>query len=271
MRFLITTFIICCLMTACDKFEFNVYETNGGEKDITVTTQYNIERLLHLPEKDSLHIIFTGDTQRQYDDLEDMVEAINALPQVDAVVVAGDISDFGAEFEFELINKQLKLLKVPFITVIGNHDCLANGVKVYEEVYGPLNYSFTWNRIRFVVHNTNSREFNFNGSVPDIAWMQQQLADKENYQSCIFVSHVPPYSEDFDPSLVQAYTQLIHNAKNPVLSTNGHRHNYSLDQPFDDGVWYLNTSSPSNRMFSHVVVTPNSRYEKKFTSTPVAY
>jgi len=261
------------LLVACDKFEYNVYETNRVKNDPAVTTQYNIDRLLHLPWKDTLKIVFTGDTQRFYDDTEDLVETVNAMPEVDAVIITGDIADFGAAFEYEEINKELKKLKVPFLTVIGNHDCLANGIQLYQDIYGPLNYSFTWNGIRFIMHNTNGREFNFTGSVPDIAWMQQQLTDEENYESCIFVSHVPPYSEDFDNNLEEAYTKLIKNTKNTLFSSNGHRHDFAFNQPYGDGIWYLNTSSPTNRIFSVMSITntKNGRKDTRISCTNIAY
>ena len=266
--FVAVTFLFLFL-TSCDKFQYNVYETNRKERDEAVTTQFNINRLLSLPAKDTLRLVFTGDTQRFYDDVEDLVERVNALPEVDAVIITGDIGDFAAALEYELINRQLKLLKVPFLTVIGNHDCLANGVELYEDIYGPLNYSFTWNGIRFIMHNTNSREFSFNGHVPDLNWMQQQLADEQNYANCIFVSHVPPYHEDFDGTLEDAYVSLIGNAKNTIFSVNGHRHDFALEQPYADSVWYLNTSSPTNRIFS--LVTIDATEVKKFTCSNIAY
>jgi hypothetical protein len=259
------------LFASCDKFEYNVYEKDRVKADPAVTTQSNVDRLLQLPHKDTLKIVFTGDTQRFYDDVEDLVETVNALTDVDAVVVTGDLADFGAALEYELINKQLKLLKVPFITAIGNHDCLANGTEIYQEIYGPLNYSFTWNGIRFIVHNTNGREFNFNGHIPDLNWMEQQLADTQNYEACIFVSHVPPFSEDFDSALEDDYTSLIRNAKNTIFSSNGHRHDFELSQPYHDSIWYLNTSSPANRIFSLISIFKNDSNEKDFTCTTVSY
>jgi Icc-related predicted phosphoesterase len=202
-----------------------------------------------------------------------MVETVNAMPDVDAVIITGDLADFGASFEYEEINKELKKLKVPFITVIGNHDCLANGTKLYQEIYGPLNYSFTWNGIRFIMHNTNSREFNFNGSVPDLSWIEQQLTDKQNYDACIFVSHVPPYSDDFDSNLEEAYTSLIRNTKHTLFSSNGHRHNFAFNQPYGDGIWYLNTSSPTNRIFNVMSITnpKNARKDARISCTTIAY
>ena len=259
------------LFPGCEKFEYNVFETHRSTADPSVTTQYNIGRLLALPHKDTLRLVFTGDTQRFYDDVHDLVHAINSLPEVDAVFITGDIADFGTALEYELINRDLKNLNAPFLTAIGNHDCLANGPELYKDIYGPLNYSFTWNGIRFVVHNTNSREFNFNGTVPDIDWMRTQLADEENYQSCMFVSHVPPFSDDFDPALAPVYTELIRESKNTLFTSNGHRHDFVLDQPYQDGIWYLNTSSPSHRVFSLVTIYPYVRKGQSFTHTLVNF
>src|SRR5690349_16176598 len=106
-----TIAVVLCfifLFASCDKFEYNVYETARVKDDPAVKTQHNIERLLQLPAKDTLKIVFTGDTQRFYDDVEDLVETVNEIPDVDAVVITGDLADFAAALEYELINKQLK-------------------------------------------------------------------------------------------------------------------------------------------------------------------
>jgi Icc-related predicted phosphoesterase len=263
--------LFCTPFSACDNFDYNVNQTNFEEYDPEVTTAYNVERLLKLPKKDTLHLVFTGDIQRFYNDMHDLVNVINALPEVDAVIITGDLTDFGIALNYELLNNQLKLLKVPFITVIGNHDCLANGAELYQEIYGPLNHSFTWNDLRFILHNTNSREFSFNGQVPDLYWMQQQVTDTSNFRGCIFISHVPPYDDDFDSSLEAAYTNLVRNTKNTVFSSNGHRHVHTLHKPYNDGIWYLNTSSPSNRIYSYVTIYPYADPETMFTCDFISF
>lgn len=267
----ITVLLILFTLTSCDKFQYNVYETHRKEKDQTVSAQYNINLLLSKPLKDTIYLALFGDPQRFYDDLEDLVESVNNLEKIDAVIITGDITDFGTRIEFDLINTFLKRLKVPFITTIGNHDCLANGKDLYQEIYGPLNLSFTWNGVRFIVHNTNSREFSFNGSVPDISWMREQIADSSLFSSCIFISHVPSNHPDFDQALLTDYTHTIRNAKNTIFSTNGHRHVYILDQPYQDGIWYLNTNSPTNRIYHHVSVYPFSSENKKFDVCSVGF
>lgn len=259
------------LLFSCDKFDYNVYETRRHKNIPEVKSLYNIKRLQLMPEKDTLHLVLFGDMQRFYDNLSDLIPVVNNLEKVDAVLITGDITDFATALEFEWINEELVKLKAPFLTVIGNHDCLANGRKLYEEIYGPLNYAFTWNNIRFVMHNTNGREFLFNGTVPDINWMQQQINDTSHFNACIFVSHINPDNSDFDPQLETAYSNLIANAKNTLFSAHGHNHSYYLAQPYDDEIWYLNTGSPQHREFSYIKVYPNVTEGKQFDCSPVTY
>ncbi|MBK7854339.1 MAG: metallophosphoesterase [Bacteroidetes bacterium] len=129
--------------SGCDQFDYNTYQTDVYDGHLELKTNYNIERLLGKPRKDTLKIVFTGDTQRFYDDLEDLVEEVNDILDLDAMIITGDITDFGIGREFKWINKELLKLKVPLLTVIGNHDCIANAKEIYREIFGPLDYSFT--------------------------------------------------------------------------------------------------------------------------------
>jgi 3',5'-cyclic-AMP phosphodiesterase len=268
----ILVMIIYAVMgVGCDNFEYNPYQTIVNDNDVRVTTAHNIQLLEALPHKDTLRIVFFGDTQRLYDDVSDLVKSVNQLPEVDAVFITGDISDFGLVREYEIMNRQLKKLKVPFLTVIGNHDCLGNAKELYKKIYGPLDYSFTWNDIRFVMVNTNSREFSFNGQVPDLAWMRDQIKDTALFEATIFVAHIPPYDNDFDPDLEAEYSSIVRDSKNPIANVNGHRHSFSLTQPYSDGIWYLNTSSPVNRIYSLVTVYPYGLSQRKFDNINIAF
>jgi 3',5'-cyclic-AMP phosphodiesterase len=265
------TGVLAVLLASCERFEYSVYETNRKDYPVEATNTYNLTRLQQLPYKDTLHLVFTGDTQRYYDDLKDMVSVINTLPKLDAVFVAGDLVEFALSHEYEWVSKELIKLKAPFMTVIGNHDCLANGQEVYTGIYGPLNYFFTWNDIRFVMHNTNGREFNFNGTVPDLGWMSQAIADTQNYRHTVFMAHIPPFDTDFDKALEPGYVNVIRNSKSPVFVVHGHRHHHTISQPYLDGIWYLNTSSPENRYFAYVKIFMDTNARKKFDCTFVSF
>ncbi len=263
--------ILLCLILGCEKFEYNIYEKEREELNERVSTAYNLKRVLDIPKKDTLNIIFTADLQRFHDDVEDLVETINSMPEVDLVYFAGDITDFGVAYEFHIIARQLSKLRAPFLTVIGNHDCLGNGKDVYQNMFGPLDYAFTWNGIRFIAHNTNSKEFRFNGKVPDLDWMQNQLADTSSYEHSLFISHVPPTSVDLDPALASDYVKILRDAKNTILSVNGHDHQYALKQTYNDGTWYLTCGSPSFRKFSYVTIYKNSGSNPVFSVKPILF
>lgn len=259
------------LFSGCEQFEYHAYETNRYNPPAEASNAYNLQLLNKIGQKDTLRLIFIGDTQRYYDDLKDAVQAINNVDEVDAVIIAGDLVEFAFSKEYQWVAEELVKLKVPFLTVVGNHDCLANGIEAYKHIYGPLNYSFTWNRIRFIMHNTNSREFSFDKSAPDLDWMTQALADENNYDYSLFVSHVPPYHDDFDEELEYEYTQIIRNSKNTLLAVNGHQHYYALNQPYQDGIWYLNTSSPANRAYAYVTLYTKDDAQKKFDCAMVQF
>ncbi|ELR73281.1 putative calcineurin superfamily phosphohydrolase [Fulvivirga imtechensis AK7] len=198
-----------------------------------------------------------GDTQRFYDESDDFVKSVNQLANIDFVVHGGDISDFGLVQEFKWIHEIMSGLKVPYLTVIGNHDLLANGRKVYREMYGELDYTFEYGNYRFIMLNTNSREFNFNGTVPDLMWLKQQLEDNTANKKTVVMSHIPPFDGDFDPNLEQEYAQLLAEDPNVELSLHAHRHSFFDNEYYDDGTRYFVTTSMQKR--GYIVVTMSSQ------------
>jgi hypothetical protein len=91
--------------------------------------------------------------------------------------------------------------------------------------------------------NTNSREFEFNGHVPDINWLDNELSDTAKYTNAIIVSHIAPYSGDFDPNLEIPYTETLVKWEKTLLSMNGHEHDFAFNYPYPGGVAYLNSFS----------------------------
>lgn len=81
-----------------------------------------------------------SDSHDAYDELGDAVTAINHMPDVDFVVHAGDVSDYGLAQEYEWNARALSGLRVPGFVVIGNHDAISNGKAVYRDLYGPFDF-----------------------------------------------------------------------------------------------------------------------------------
>src|SRR5687768_195055 len=77
-----------------DANEYSPNQSEDGDSARELTKQ-NLARLAALPADDTLTIAFAGDSQNFYDEVESFVQEVNQHREVDLVLVAGDISDFG--------------------------------------------------------------------------------------------------------------------------------------------------------------------------------
>lgn len=246
--------LLCAaLLSGCGLIEFNPNETRVPEayRDLT---RKNLEALQQRPNPatgDTLRFVFIGDSQRFYEEAEDFVKSVNQQSGIAFVAVSGDISDFGLIREMRWVHDRLKKLDVPYLTVIGNHDMVANGREAYQEVYGPLNYSFEYGHTRFVFVDTNGREYGFNGRVPDVPWVEQALANPgPGISRQVVMSHVPPHDADFDPQLVDPYVQALSTAPRIAFELNGHKHDFSIGQPYENGLTFINSYSFEKRQYA---------------------
>lgn len=260
------------LLSSCELLEFNPNAHNGSG-DQTDLTAKNLARLAAnpLPPGDTLRFVFTGDSQRFYEYNERLVASVNQQPGISLLVVAGDISDFGMAREMRLVAERLNKLKVPYLTVIGNHDQVGNGREAYQHVFGPLNYSFVYGETKFTFIDTNSREYNFNGRIPDVPWLQQQVSNLQGAKRQVVMSHVPPQDDDFDKQLTPAYTRALATAPKMVFELNGHRHSYSIGQPFNDGVTYINSHAFERDQYVILTVWNDANDQPKFRLKTVTF
>lgn len=238
---------LSALLGCADSFEYspNQIHDSNSPRDLN---EYNLKRLNASRPDDTLTIALTGDSQRFYDEVELFVDKINAINGIDLVLIAGDISDFGLLEEFEWMVERLDKLRAPYFGVIGNHDLVSNGEAVFERMFGPLNFSFVYDSVKFVLHNTNSREY-LSPDVPDLPWLKEQLRQDPAVKHYIAVSHVPPFDLDFDPSLEDEYTSLFRSTPGFLLSLHGHIHKYSDGVPYDDGIRYITADAFDAREF----------------------
>jgi 3',5'-cyclic-AMP phosphodiesterase len=244
-------------MTSCEVFEFSPNEVllRGEDKNLNQVYADQIQAL-GLQPADTIRIALISDTQRFYDETEDVVQAINARTgqpgkRIHFAIHGGDITDFGLADEYRWIHDRLKKLKMPYLSVIGNHDCVGNGKVIFEKNYGPHDYSVTIARNRFVFLNTNSLEYTEN-IPPNLGYLQSALQDGANYDNAFVVAHVPPFDQDFDKSKEAGFAQLIrqYQVKYCLL---GHQHGHRLHQPYGDGQKYLVIGSVEKRVY--VVMT----------------
>ncbi|REJ81728.1 MAG: metallophosphoesterase [Bacteroidetes bacterium] len=246
--FLIGFISTIIIFLSCGKFEFSPNEVRikPEYRDLNAKAIYKI---LNGGNKQSYKIGFIGDTQRFYADVSEFTEVINQIQDIDFVIVSGDLSDFGLLREYEWMHERLSRMSFPYLAVIGNHDILANGDEVFREMYGPLDFSFIHDSVKYIFVNTNGLEYGFNGNVPDMNWLDAELQTGDEVRDILVICHVAPYDRDFDPALSNQFANAMARSEKLLLVMHGHNHNFQINTPFNDGVTYLNSSSPKKDCF----------------------
>lgn len=208
--------LLLLLLASCDMFHYHPYEdVEGCNSNLTAKNIGLIEQLGH--GRDTLRFAFISDTQRQYDDTRDAIDFINASDVLDFVLHGGDITDFGATFEFEWMYRELERLRLPYLTVIGNHDFLGTGEHAYQEIYGPYNYSLNIGHLHLVALNTSSREQDYTIHVPDFEFLFSDIEQVNNLNNqvpdsithTIILMHARPGDEQFNNNLALPFAHYI--------------------------------------------------------------
>lgn len=239
---------------SCEYDEFSPNQKFNGQTPRAVN-QEQISKLSKQEPGETLRIAVSGDTQRRYKESEEFVAHINSRNDIDFVVLNGDVSDFGLLLEFQGIYKLYSQLKVPFITVIGNHDQVANGYDIYQLMFGSTNFSFSYGGIKFICHDSNSREHAFDGTIPDLNWLSSHLVADAGQQGMIAFSHVPPTDADFDQKLRKNYEKLMNEAPGMLASVHSHQHSPNVIYKQDGaGVPFIITNAIVNRAYTVLTI-----------------
>lgn len=253
-----TWVLIFCGLTlfGCNHFEFSPNQT-FDRISLTDVNASNLKKLGTGENDDTVRFVLTGDTQRARDETVEFCKAVNKIKGVDFVVLDGDISEFGVLKEMNWISRTLQDLHAPYIAVIGNHDETARGKEVFLRMFGTLNYAFVYGGIKFICHDSNSREYNFNGNVPDIPWIKNELKPSPGVTAYIAISHVPSNSEDFDSNLSKDYTSTLNQTPGFLASLNAHTHNHQVFYPDKSGIPYIVTGTVEKSEFILIEIVNN--------------
>lgn len=260
MKRLVLITIAAILLQACH-FVYHPDEVRPNAKNLNAI---NIGKIGSLSSKTSFKFILTGDTQRFYDELDRFVDHVNAQNDISFVLFNGDLVDFGLNKEYNWISEKFERLKVPYVAAIGNHDMLGNGKRVYNEMFGPDNFTFNFSDSKFICLNTNSRETGFDGSLPNMSFLRQELADTIP-QNVFILSHVAPFSVDFDRNLENDFRLALESNPRVHLSLHGHEHHYMVMRPYNDDITFLLAAAEDSRSYALITVNGNEyTIERKF-------
>lgn len=249
------------LLAGCDHvFEYHPYDLRLENKYLDINRK-NIVRLQKADRgADTVRLVFMGDSQRWYDETEDFVKSVNALERVDLVIHGGDISDFGLKKEYCWMHDILSRLKVPYVLIIGNHDNLGSGREVYRAMYGDLNFSFVYGRIKFVCLNTNALEFDYAEPVPDFVFLKKEIDDPQSdrYDKAVVAMHAQPGNVVFNNNAAEPFQEYIRRLKNLKFCLHAHAHSVTVNDFFNDGVIYYGCASMKGRSYLLFTLTSDS-------------
>ena len=243
-------------MASCnDVFDVHPYDVEfGGETNINSHNIAIIEQLCK--DKDTIRFVVTGDTQGYYDDTKDMVKDINKR-NVDFLIHGGDLCNYGATKEYIRQRKLLDKLTIPYVCIVGNHDCLGTGLDTYRKMFGDTNFSFIAARVKFICLNTNFLEYDYSEPIPDFDFMETELyKDTTDFDRTVFCMHAPPYNEQFNNNVVKAFNHYICLFPNVLFCTAAHVHRFEVSDLFMNGINYYCSDSAKHRNYIIFTITP---------------
>lgn len=254
--------LITFCFSACDMFEAHPYDAQvRGEKDLNEKFIQQIEA--NLKDKKTFRFAFISDTQRWYDETEELVADINKHDDIDFVIHGGDLSDFGATHEFIMQRDIMLDFNMPWVALLGNHDCLGTGEDVYEEIWGEANFHFQAGNVLFICLNTNCMEYDYTEPVPDFAYLERLMKNlPEGVEKTIVVMHVPPFDLEFNNNVANVFQRFLKEFPNLQFCMNGHAHHYKINDFFNDGVLYYQTPCAKYRGYILFTITEDG-YEQE--------
>ncbi len=222
------------------QLQYNPWETSTDRYDCpSYLIQKNINALnMYWDNKethDSLKIAVLSDTHIWYNEFAEAVDLINARSDIDFVIHAGDMTEYGLIMEYKWFTDIAERFNKPWFAVIGNHDCLSHGLDIYKEIFGMDKFKFSLEKddstkYNFVFINNNSLEINasqeYNNNV--VNWINNSvvLPGYEGDNIDILTAHIPPTSNVyFDNFTINHIDTLL--VRNDIeMFLYGHTHSF---------------------------------------------
>ena len=250
----------CLFLTSCGLIDYHPYDVRiDGETNVN---KHNIEKIeANCKGKTTIRFVTMGDSQRWYDETEDFVKAVNNRKDIDFVIHGGDLSDFGLTKEFLWQRDIMNGLNVPYVVLIGNHDCLGTGAETYKKVFGPANFAFIAGNVKFVCLNTNALEYDYSEPIPDFTFMENEITNrKDEFDKTVVSMHAQPYSDVFNNNVAKVFEYYITQFPQIQFCTAAHDHVFEDKEIYGDGIHYIISECMKRRSYLLFTITPD-KYE----------
>lgn len=128
-------------------------------------------------------------------DLEKCVADMVTLPQIQFVIHAGDVTEFGADTELALAKSIMDRLRVPYYIVPGNHDVKwsESGGNTFNRLWGKSIFTFDAGGIRFIGTDSGPNMRMGMAQVPreSLVWLDSLVKATPKDMPIIYVAHNP--------------------------------------------------------------------------------
>ena len=141
---------------------------------------------------------------RPMEDMQRSIADINQNPNIEFVVVTGDLTENGDRASIEAIKAALDQLRVPYYAASGNHETTwsESGVMDFTRVFGDSRFAFSHNGMYFIGFNSGPVIRMADGHVApqDIAWLKHNLdsVSKAGDAPIFVFTHYPLRNGDVD-------------------------------------------------------------------------
>jgi 3',5'-cyclic AMP phosphodiesterase CpdA len=157
---------------------------------------WNLRQLeqLKAPAGETLTFAVLGDSRSNPAVFAGVLKAMAGDPGLTFAIEVGDMVEQGTLEQFDAFFKQIRsAVRLPFLTVAGNHDLGKNrDLTLYREIFGPDYYAFPVKGHYFIVVNDEEA-----GGVGEAQWrwLEDELKKSRSYQTRLVFLHTPL----FDP------------------------------------------------------------------------
>ncbi|MGB4414067.1 MAG: PQQ-binding-like beta-propeller repeat protein [Paludibacter sp.] len=147
-----------------------------------------------------LHIQIAN--QQPAEDLQNVVNDVNALQDIDFVIVSGDVTESGDLASLQKAKSILDGLHIPYYITVGNHELKwsESGATDFLKVFGNDKFTFTHKGFKFIGFATGPIIKMGDGHIApqDIDWVDAELTKVGTDIPVIAVTHYPLQTGDVD-------------------------------------------------------------------------
>jgi 3',5'-cyclic-AMP phosphodiesterase len=247
MRILLIIWLMSLLSACSGLFQYSPFDMNVSSRHINLRIISEIEAAsVDFSLEDTLSFAIFSDTHENYDILYDAIKHMNARQDIAFIINNGDVTNQGFAQEYKWYIEILEKSVHPLVTVIGNHDSLASGKELFERLFGPVNFTFSYGAYKFILFNNNIWE-NQDRS-PDYLWLRDQLSDHHNN---LFFAHMNLLAKDINELDRMVFEQIV-DSVNTVFA--GYASAHQFVEYTDRGIHSMISASIDKREYAIIRV-----------------